>query len=157
MLNLFLFRHAKAIQSSLTIDDYNRPLHQKGILQLEHILDRFKNHTISGPVLISSAKRTRLTYQKISPIFHSPPTYIDELYLASKETIDTLIRTTQNCDNLSIIGHNDGLSDLACFYTEEYIHMPTGSFIHLQFDLESWELLSQGTATIVSFFQPIAH
>jgi len=66
----------------------------------------------------------------------------------AKRTKETTVK------NLLIIGHNDGISSLASYLTEEYVHLKTCELVVLDFHVDEWAALSAGTATIAHRYRP---
>lgn len=53
-----------------------------------------------------------------------------------------------------IIGHNNGLSELASYFTEEFIDLSTCEYICITFDIQSWKETSKGNGIISDRFHP---
>jgi phosphohistidine phosphatase len=63
------------------------------------------------------------------------------------------ITTVKNNKDLMVIGHNDGISDLASYLTGEHIYFKTGMLWILEFNGNSWEELSAETALATSYYR----
>lgn len=155
MLHLYIIRHAKASSNSNSGRDVDRPLNSKGLNQLQNLhIYLAKNKPIISEINVSSAKRTRETYKGLKNLLDSTVLFKDELYLASRDELNKLISNFNNNRPVMIIGHNDGLSDLVSYYVGDHIQLPTCAYIHLEFDLESWDLVSIDTAKIADSYFP---
>ncbi len=156
MLHLHLIRHAKAAVNSKSGSDIDRQLAPKGIRQLLSLQDYLQKseHQVSE-IYVSSAKRTRETYNGIKDHFKCVVHFKNELYLASLQELHQLVSgINDNHKSILIIGHNGGLSELASYYAGDHIQLPTCAYIHLVFDLDSWDLISPETGRIIESYFP---
>lgn len=156
MLQLNLIRHAKTDPYAESGNDFDRKLLPKGQKQ-SALLAAFLNESAAnlGDVICSTAVRTTQTSRILFPERTQGIVFLKALYLAEAEQIKQLI-ATQTTPTLTIIGHNEGLSDLASLLSGEQIHLQTAGFIQLQFELEDWNQLIQGTGIITARFRPEA-
>ncbi len=156
MLTLHIIRHAKTHQQSATGKDKDRALLEKGIAQSNLLGNYLQSHHIElGKMLCSSATRTKQTKSIICQHLAEQccVEYRDSLYMASKS--DLLEELASETDPiLTIIGHNDGLSDLASYCTDEHIGLSTCEFITMTFPFKDWSHIIQGTGTILLRYRP---
>jgi phosphohistidine phosphatase len=156
MLTLHLIRHAKTQQESATGEDIDRELMGKGTAQSNLLGHYLQSHHIElGKMLCSTATRARQTKSIICQhlVERCKTEYIEDLYHASKEKIlEELQRCTEN--TVTIIGHNEGISELASYLSEEYIQMRTAEFISFTFSFREWSHVFQGTGTILMRYRP---
>ena len=155
MKNLYLLRHAKAKNAHASGKDVDREIEEKGKEQLKNRAAFLKTYEFSNDfnLLISTAKRTRQSYAALKGTLVETSKLkevllMDELYLASYQELLSIICQQNTENDLFIIGHNNGLSDLATYLTDEMILLATCDFIHLQFDVDSWAEVSQGMGSI---------
>jgi phosphohistidine phosphatase len=158
-MKLYLLRHAKTDQHSTTGKDFDRSLLPRGKHQSLLMAEHFTNENISPEkILCSTAKRTKETFQYIRDSCREIPVeFLDELYLCDVATYLHYIRKETTVKNLLIIGHNDGISGLASYLTEEYVHLKTCELVVLDFHVDEWAALSAGTATIAHRYRPEAN
>ncbi len=154
-LNLFLIRHAKTAQNAITGSDADRNLTSKGICQA-NMLGYFLSQYLPDDCcfLVSDANRTQQT-AAILQNYVTPIKKIDAptLYLASaQELFKTIENQTQN--NLVLVGHNEGISELATYLSGNQIQLKTAAFVHLEFEFENWNFISQATGKIKCHFRP---
>lgn len=153
-MKLHLLRHAKTNQESATGKDFDRRLLPKGIKQadqMSHFLSNLENLEIH----CSSSARTRQTYELISPNLPMVNVHFsDDLYLASHLQYLAYINKILGNKDLLIIGHNNGLSDLATYLSDEFIDLKTCEYVSLEIPLDNWKELSKGTGTILERFRP---
>ena len=150
MLTLHLLRHAKTKQESHTGNDFHRELMEKGVAQANMLGNYLQLHHIElGYIICSSAVRTSQTQYIICKHVAEDckPNFRKELYLADYQTIlSELSGETSNI--ITLIGHNDGISDLASYLSDEDIQMQTCEFLTFAFPFESWNMISRGTGIL---------
>lgn len=145
MKTLFLIRHAKSSWDDPSLDDYDRPLNDRGKKDAPKMGKRLKKQKIHPDLMVSStAKRARKTAQAIADALDYPEKHIqwrDELYHAGPETI---LRVMQGVDDkvgqLFLFGHNPGLTDFANRMGASSIdNIVTTGIYALQLDIASWQ------------------
>lgn len=158
MLTLNLIRHAKTQQISPTGKDYDRELLDKGISQANILGNYLQAHHISlGKILCSSAVRTQQTRSIICQHLTERCNYAftKDLYNAFHTEILNVIQTLGKGEPVvTIVAHNDGISQLASYLSGEFIHLRTSEMISLAIPFESWDYLSEGTAGIIFQYRP---
>lgn len=161
MKELYILRHAKTNQVSPTGKDFDRELLPKGDQQLQLLRQFFKEHAFKNAtdIWVSSAKRTRQTFEGIRKTLESSGRiasiqFFDDLYLASRGDLLRRIWEQSSENNLLIVGHNFGISDLASYFTEKDIELRTGECIRLSFDCDNWKETSSGLAIVADRFRP---
>jgi phosphohistidine phosphatase len=157
MLKLMLLRHAKTEKNSETGLDFDRPLAPKGQRQAQSMSAHLSNVNLTETtVFCSDAKRTRETLDVIQ---HGNEinalTFDHALYLSSREELLTILSKQHGNSPILLIGHNDGLSDLASYLTDTYLHLNTCTLLTLDVHLDEWHALSAGTCTIAEVFRPV--
>lgn len=155
-MNLFLIRHAKTEKIAISGKDFDRELAEKGRLQAE-ILNNFitKFDLYDVDIWCSDAVRTKQTLSYFDTQF--PSTNIEfknELYLASATEVKELIWNTESDRDLLIIGHNEGISDIASYFLGEDIHLKTATFIQISFEAKSRQEWSADLGKIQTIFRP---
>lgn len=157
MLTLHILRHANTLSNSKTGEDFDRELSPKGLKQSEVLGSFLKLNNLKPEVIFcSSAKRTRQTLKEIQKVFkfENSIEFKDDLYLASMgEMFDTVSNLSSKRDAL-IIGHNNGISDLITYLTDDYLDIPTCTFVSLSFDVKNWNEISKGLAKMDVYFSP---
>lgn len=154
---LHLLRHAKTNQSSPTGLDYDRELLPRGYEQIAELKQFFETQPIApNHILCSSAMRTRQTLSELQdlwPLAHVQ--FIDELYLASKQELLDQICTLNNSGPLLVIGHNEGLSELAMHLTRSPYLLKTCGFVSISFPFETSAYISADTGNITAMFRVV--
>lgn len=154
-LQLHLIRHAKTEKISQTGSDFDRALLPKGIKQAKALATFLENKQNFEILLCSSAKRTQETKNILSEklIFHSIKDF-PELYLASQFEILQLICEQQDVKVIWIVGHNEGISDLASYLTGNNIHMKTCAYVCLTPTIDQWSHLTANSCLVSDLFRP---
>lgn len=149
-MKLFILRHAKTEQDSKSGKDFDRDLKSKGYKQLglmrEFLAENFNQ--LQFRVYCSNAKRTRSTFAEIeSEINVKELSYHDELYLPSLNQLQHFLwNESDNSDNILLIGHNFGLSDLCTYISGEPTLLPTCGLVVYDFpDFSNINELSKET------------
>ena len=155
-MNLYLLRHAKTEKTATSGKDFDRKLAEKGIKQANLFSNYLKDKSIENvEVWCSTAARTRKTALLVNVEKElSKITFKDELYLASLQELLTQIWESDSEQDLFIIGHNEGLSELASYFSGEDILLQTCGFIHLQFNVQTRKEWSKDLAQIIESYRP---
>jgi len=157
---LILIRHAKSDWSENGQKDFDRELNQRGHMDAPRMGGKLKDLGIVPDLIVSSpAARARLTTEYICEQIHYPLDAVDfqeDIYEASVRTLLKVVNELNDkYKTVVIVGHNPGFSYLAENLTHTEIgNIPTCGIVELQFELDSWALISQNTATLKSFIFP---
>lgn len=151
---LLIIRHAKADLPKDILSDFDRPLLPKGKSDAEELGSFLKENHIKPEMMICSpAKRTQETLSKLNKhlsIKKEDIIYEDKIYEASKKSLLEIINNLDNSKNLiALIGHNNGISDLAEYLTNKFITLPTSGALLIELPFESWKMTSGGTGKII--------
>lgn len=166
MRRLMLLRHTKSDWPS-GVDDHERPLARRG----RHAGPLMGNYMAREGLLpdlavISTARRTRETWELVCPAFAEPIAELDErrIYEApAGSIIDVIHETGIDIHTLLLVGHNPGLQDLALDLIgradgndlgrlrEKY---PTGGLAVIDFDIGSWSEVAARAGRLERFRTP---
>ena len=119
MRALLLLRHAKSSWDDPSADDHDRPLDARG-RRAAVLIGAFLAEHAPAPdlVLCSSARRTRETLERLSPLLpREPEVEIEgDLYLAGAgQLLERVARTPDSRSCVLLIGHNPGIEELTRF------------------------------------------
>lgn len=154
MLQLNLIRHAKTESRSKSGHDFDRELLPTGRKQAKLLAEYLQDNCIElGNVFCSTAIRTTETARFISKTTACHLDFTDDLYLASHSELKQFLAKQKGL-TITIIGHNEGISELASILSGELFILQTSGFIQMHFELEEWEQISQGTAMVTTRFRP---
>jgi len=156
MLTLHLIRHAKTETTSTNGGDRERDLTPKGVSQSNLLGKHLRcQHIELGEIHTSTSNRTQQTTSIIlqHQIPH-PPVYLhSELYLADCKNLFHWVQGNTE-PMITIIGHNEGLSELATYFLEEEIVLQTADMISMTFPFTDWAMVSKRTATLNFRYRP---
>ena len=157
-MKIIFFRHAKTELNSKSGKDFDRALRPNGLKQCKEMQAFLKKefNEVEFFALCSTAKRARQTYKAAFANRMAKVNFLDELYLASA---DELIQIIQNEDlpsdaQLVVIGHNDGLTNLVNYLTDETLYIQTSGWVEVIVEYDDLKLLSRGTGTIARYYRP---
>ncbi|MEV6202477.1 histidine phosphatase family protein [Streptomyces sp. NPDC051771] len=114
---LVLVRHAKAVPKDRPVEDFDRPLSERGLADAPKTGNWLADSDIlCDLVLCSPARRTRQTWQLAVPALKEPPpaVYDKRLYNAVPGMLLTVLAERgQDLGCLMLVGHNPGIHELA--------------------------------------------
>jgi phosphohistidine phosphatase len=132
MSNLLLMRHAKS-DWSRNESDRERPLKKRGRRDAQQMGQRLHDRQFSLQTLICSpAVRARETAEIVGRVLGfdlQKIIYLDDLYLASPDTLLDEIQAYATTGNLMAVGHNPGMTSLVNrLATGRIDNMPTAAY-----------------------------
>lgn len=146
---LVLLRHAKSTYPG-GVADHDRPLAARGLREAplagSWLADRVTGFDL---VLVSTARRAQETWEAASTFLTaSEVTSRADLYLASCDDLLALVQTLpERSERVLVVGHNEGLEELATSLSGVPVTMKTSTFAVLRSD-ERWSAWSAGTAQL---------
>ncbi|BBO78363.1 phosphohistidine phosphatase SixA [Desulfosarcina widdelii] len=141
---MFLVRHAKSSWKDPRLSDHQRPLNKRGKKAASEMARRLKRLGVKPDVIVSSDARRALDTAAamaeglgLSKEVVRP---MPELYgAASKEILEIVLRFDDNWQQVMVVGHNPGFTELANrFYPHFIANVPTAGVVELRFDAPSW-------------------
>lgn len=124
MKTVYLIRHAKSSWKNPELDDYKRPLNNRGKKNAQEMGERLAAAGIHPDFIVSSpAKRARSTAQRIAKVIGYPKkdiVYNRELYLSDQDVyLDLIEGYLLQVQSIALVGHNMAITDLAEYLTGE--------------------------------------
>ncbi|MCP4409166.1 MAG: histidine phosphatase family protein [Gammaproteobacteria bacterium] len=163
MKTLTIVRHAKSSWKYPELEDFDRPLNNRGKTDAPVIGRRLKELKISPDLIItSSANRALTTAKVIAKKIGYPKKKLvadKKIYMADSEAILAVLRQVDDAyKDVFIVGHNPTQTDLANELTGEYIdNVPTCGVVRMTLDIDSWRDLKPGKGALVLFDYPKKH
>jgi phosphohistidine phosphatase len=164
---IYLLRHAKSSWADRSLDDFDRPLNQRGVKAAAQIAQRIRKAEIKpAVVLCSPAVRTRQTLAPLLPWLADTPVDFDpRLYEASDATLFAhLARLSGPVPSALLIGHNPGLERLAATLASETSpatlisrlrdKFPTGGLAVFTAAIDDWSALRPRSCRLIEFVRP---
>ncbi|MFD9723010.1 SixA phosphatase family protein [Streptomyces sp. NPDC059072] len=163
---LLLVRHAKAVPKDQPLDDFDRPLCERGKTDAPRTGHWLADSGFTSDlVLCSPSRRTRQTWQLAAAALEDPPpaVYDERLYNAPPSMLVTVLAERgPGLRCLALVGHNSGIHELAvglCGSGPEDLlervraGFPTSGVVVLDVS-GGWERLSPGSGTVTAFWSP---
>lgn len=151
MKRLTILRHAKSSWSNAALADSNRPLSQRGERDAPEMGNRLARHGLKPDLILSSpAVRARQTAERVAAALKYPAEdirYESAIYLARPgELLDVLAGINDGIDDLVLVGHNPGLTELANMMLPELAlhNLPTAGAVAIDADVTSWRHIDAG-------------
>lgn len=157
---LYLLRHARAAEKLSDQKDIDRELDSIGLQNSTRMGINFSNKSFHFDIIISSpAQRARQTASLIAEQLKYNTDKIhfnDEIYEASARTLLQVVnRLKDEWTNVLLVGHNPSISYLAEYLTRaELGDMTTCGVVRIEFDLDSWSEISEGTGELINYEYP---
>jgi phosphohistidine phosphatase len=168
MLCLVLLRHAKSSWDDISLDDFDRPLNDRGRAAAPLMGHAIREIGLRPDVVLCSpAARTRQTLELITGVGFACPkstVFEDDLYMASTEHLFARIRQIEpGPKTVMLIGHNPGLHGLALLLAgtgnakslsrleDKY---PTGALAVFSFEQTVWRDIAPATGHLEAYMTP---
>jgi phosphohistidine phosphatase len=165
-MRLMLLRHAKSEKAEAGMRDRDRRLNERGRDEAAQMAAYLVQHGLAPDrILVSSAQRTRETWECMAPVFSivPPVDYVDRLYESGSEAILGVIRAVDRSPPaLLVIGHNPGLHDTARLLLapggsearQLDEGLPTAGLIVIDFAENDWRKLAARSGRLKRFVTP---
>lgn len=155
MKKLILLRHAKSSWDFPHLDDYDRPLNDRGKRDAPKMAQWLSSQANNPDLIITSgAERAKNTALAFQAVINAPMKIDDQLYHASRSKLLNIIKQADhNINSLILVSHNPGLNDLADYLLSGFPdNIPTTGIVSLNLDIEKWSETSPKNASL-HFFQ----
>ena len=161
-LTLILMRHAKSAWDDPSLEDFDRPLNDRGRASATAIGKWLSDHGIAPALaLTSGAKRTLETWDGVAAeLTHAPKMEVERaLYLSSPDTIKAQM-STRTVSPLMVICHNPGIAAFAERITTtppdhpRFADYPTAATAIIDFEAESWSDVAWFSGHVRAFTVP---
>lgn len=163
MKTLYIIRHAKSSWDDTSLDDFDRPLNERGKKDAPRMGKRLKERSVTPDLMLSSpAKRALSTCRKIAEILKYSEDKIKtekNLYHASADGILKAIKDIKDKHEVVLLfGHNPGLTDFVNDFMEDdnqFIdNIPTCGIVCFQIDIDFWSSVRFGEGKFEFFDYP---
>ncbi|HEX2270144.1 MAG TPA: histidine phosphatase family protein [Pyrinomonadaceae bacterium] len=158
MRTLYLLRHAKSSWKDDSLRDFDRPLKRRGREAAEQIGKVLAGEKPKSLLVISSpAARARETTKLVlkSAGLKLEPRFDERIYEADVRTLLEVVESIPDKTTTAmLVGHNPGFENLLSYLTGDDRHMPTAALAKIEFEVESWSAVSEGSGRLESFVTP---
>jgi phosphohistidine phosphatase len=142
MKTLLLLRHAKSSRDSPSLQDFDRPLNERGKKDAPLIGKYTRKQKIQADLAVSSpAERARQTAELVlkSAGLKVELRFDKRIYEASLRRLLNVISQVEDTVNTVImVGHNPGFEELFEALTGEARDLPTASLACIELHVENW-------------------
>ncbi len=161
-LTLILMRHAKSDWGTPGLDDFDRPLNERGRKSARAISDwLLSNGHHPDEVVVSGARRTVDTWGQMVGAMPETAVMVSEpaLYMASAESILKVLKVRKE-RTVMLICHNPGIASFAGRIVMEppdhprFADYPTAAIAIIEFDADEWGSVVWGSGRVTDFTVP---
>jgi phosphohistidine phosphatase len=144
---LILVRHAKSDWSYAGLNDFDRPLNERGYANAHMMGEHMKKYFSGDEFFISSpairAITTAIIFAKHLNYDLEKIKLKKELYEADESTfLDVILKTDDSINTVFIFGHNPAISEvLAKLVKGRIVDVPTCCVSEINFESEKWSSL----------------
>jgi len=162
MKTVLLIRHAKSSWEDITIDDFERPLNDRGKHDAPEMAKRLLKRKQSIDAFISSpakrARKTALIFAEEYKFDKDKVKFHDYLYLPSTENFNKAIASAPDkADNIAVFSHNPGITAYANELTDVKVDdMPTCAIFAVTVDIKHWSDFENAARNFLFFDYPKA-
>lgn len=160
MKRLLLVRHAKSDWSDGSVEDFDRPLNDRGRMDAPEMATYLASRGVLPSLLVSSpAHRAYTTARLFAEIFGIPENDISKeetLYEASADTILAAVRNFSDAEEtVALFSHNPGLTMAAGRFAQDYLdNVPTCGVALIEADITSWRDFQPEVGTMRELLVP---
>jgi phosphohistidine phosphatase len=148
MKTLYLVRHAKSSWKYTNLDDFERPLNNRGRKNAPFMGKALKKLKVAPDLVISSpANRASTTARMIAAAINYPLEnirYSEAIYEFSEKALIHVVKQINDAVNKAmVVGHNPALNGLANYISDQPIgNIPTCGSICVELDISAWVKLN---------------
>ena len=159
---LLLVRHAKSSWDDFSIQDFDRPLNERGKKDAPMMAKRLLKRDIEIDAFISSpAKRARKTAEAFAKEYDEKKgdiIFIDELYLASPPVLSDVIKKVDDrYKTIAVFSHNEGITQFANGLTDTRTdNIPTRGVFAVKIKTKDWKEFEEAEKEFWFFDYPKA-
>ncbi|MCB9261827.1 MAG: histidine phosphatase family protein [Flavobacteriales bacterium] len=158
MKTLNILRHCKS-DWSYGLPDHDRPLNERGKNDIPQIANRLNELNFATQrCFYSTANRAKTTAIGVCGLLHNKTELeaCKALYTFSDHDFVDFVSCIDNqLDNVLIVAHNPGLTDLINYLTNTRLdNLPTGGFAQLKLEINSWKNIDYQCGTLGLFEFP---
>lgn len=167
MKQLTVLRHAKSNWDDPALEDFNRPLNERGWKAARRMGREMKQRGMRFDlVLASTAARVRETIDGVQEKydFGAPIQFDQRIYAATEKTLLELVRALpETVRSALLVGHNPGLERLIIELTNDDKHgfrdrvdgkFPTAGLATIELPTEGWRDVEAGSGMIAELIFP---
>jgi phosphohistidine phosphatase len=149
MKSLYVMRHAKSSWGEPGLDDFDRPLLEKGKKRTKNIIDYLLKKKVKPELIITSpavrALETAMIMAHGLGLSQESIQIERVIYSADEEQIENLLYDfPDQLSSLMVVGHNPSVTNFVNMFLENKIDaLPTSGVVALEFKSKSWKDLTK--------------
>ncbi|MFU8843264.1 MAG: SixA phosphatase family protein [Bacteroidales bacterium] len=144
MKQLLIVRHAKSSWDHPGLEDYQRPLQERGKKKIRYVLDFLLKEKAKPDLILSSHATRALDTAKI--IAHALDIPVEKIIISKNiyhGDADSLFNhfydLSDEIKTLMIVGHNPSLTYFSNYFLDKKIeNLPTSGVVGIEFKTDSW-------------------
>ena len=160
MKTLYLLRHAKSSWSDPSLKDFERPISERGLKDIQTMSGRFlANQRELQCIITSPAVRAKTTANLFAKAIGFPRSDIaanPELYFAgSAMFLKATSLVDEDYKSAMLVGHNPAITEFVNVMCNAGIdNVPTSGLVELRLPVDYWAEVVEGEAELVDFDFP---
>lgn len=161
MKEVFILRHAEAVNAQNNTTDFDRQLSNDGILEARQLGKKCNEmHLLPSVIYSSSARRALTTAIIFAGEINFPQEKIvvlPKLYdIYPDQLMDIILETSDDFSKVMVVGHNPVLSVFLNLYTiEGIVNLPTGTLVQVEYpNNETWQSIKEAKGNIKAIWKP---
>ena len=159
---LHIVRHGKALQDYNYIQDDDRPLIEKGILNNINIARQLGAQYPAPGLIISShaarALHTAHIFARVMGYPHERVQVNENLYLdGENETYNILKKLPDELDSVMFVGHNPDVTCVVHRLAECYQTIPTSGVVTIRFETDRWDEIGKAKVKSSYLFENVIY
>ena len=151
MKTLMLLRHAKSSWDNASLDDFERPLNDRGRKSAATIGKYLADNEVAIDLIISSPSvRTRETIEraKLNGLAHEIR-FDQRIYEASSaRLLEVVSQIDEDRKSVLLVGHNPGMEELLLLLTGIEERMQTATLATISLNLKRWDRVMAGKGVL---------
>ena len=156
---LLILRHAKSSWADDSLDDWERPLNERGERDAPRVGALLRQLKLLPDLIVTSdAVRAETTARTVAKAagYEGRIVLSPELYHAGPDAIVNVLRGLKDAlRSVMIVGHNPGLEDFVGRLTGNSIDLPTATLVHVELPVNNWSHVSLSPdATLIDVWRP---
>jgi phosphohistidine phosphatase len=142
MKTLLLLRHGKSSWDDPSLEDFERPLNERGVGDSK-LSGKYARRQMIKPDLVLSSPATRAKHTAelfvAAAGLNNTPAYDERIYEASeRDLLKLLSQMDDSYNTVLLIGHNPGFEDLCEHLTGAPKKVPTASLTCIDLNIDKW-------------------
>lgn len=157
---LILTRHAKSAWDDPTLEDFDRPLNDRGRRAARALGDFMASRGYEPEeVICSPARRTRETWERIAgaPLEVRPALRFEERMFHATPDVLLEVLKSATAPTVMMLGHNPGIAEFAARLPAnppldpDFRRFPTAATLVVDFQIDDWADLRPGEGSVMDF------